>query len=73
LKEVLVIVNPSAGRGRAGRSWPAVRKKLEEAKIEFDEAFTSRYGEGFSIAEQAAADYRCIAAAGGRPAGSVAG
>jgi diacylglycerol kinase (ATP) len=65
LKELLVIVNPAAGRGRGGRSWPPVRKRLEEAKVEFDEAFTSRSGEGFSIAEQAAGDYRCIAAAGG--------
>lgn len=65
MKELLVIVNPAAGRGRAGRSWPSVRKKLEEAKVEFEEAFTSRSGDGIPIAEQAAGDYRCIAAAGG--------
>jgi diacylglycerol kinase (ATP) len=65
LKELLVIVNRSAGRGRSGRSWPAVRKMLEEAGIGFDEAFTSRSGEGSSIAEQSAGEYRCIAAAGG--------
>lgn len=65
MKELLVIVNRSAGRGRSGRSWPAVRKKLEEANVRFEEAFTSRSGEGVSIAEQSAGEYRCIAAAGG--------
>jgi len=65
LKEILVIVNPSAGRGRASRSWPAVRKRLADADFRFEEAVTSRSGEAVSIAQQAAGEYRCVAAAGG--------
>ena len=65
MKDLLVIVNPAAGRGRAGRCWPSFRKKLEEANLAFEEAFTTRSGEGISIADQAAGSYRCIAAAGG--------
>ena len=65
MKELLVIVNPSAGRGRASRSWPAVRKRLQDADVGFEEAFTSRSGDGVSIAQRAAGEYRCVAAAGG--------
>lgn len=65
MKDLLVILNPAAGRGRAARSWPAVRDRLKHAGVEFEEASTSRSGEGISIAEQAAGNFRGVAAAGG--------
>jgi YegS/Rv2252/BmrU family lipid kinase len=46
----LIIRNPAAGRGRARRLWPSIRERL--SGFEFDEAITSRRGEGTAIAEK---------------------
>ena len=65
MKDLLVIVNPAAGRGRAARKWPQVRAHLREAGVAFEEIFTSRVLEAIEIAEREASNYRRIVAAGG--------
>jgi YegS/Rv2252/BmrU family lipid kinase len=65
LKDVLVIVNPAAGRGRARRHWRQTARRLKEAGVAFDEAVTSRPLEAIAIAHKEAANYPCIVAAGG--------
>ncbi|MDQ3232447.1 MAG: diacylglycerol kinase family lipid kinase [Pseudobdellovibrionaceae bacterium] len=42
----LVIVNPKAANGKAGRTWPQWRKRLEQTLGDFDVAFTESAGHG---------------------------
>ena len=62
MSETLVILNPAAGRGRALRQWPEVRRKLDFA---FDEIVTSRPFEACEATIREAHNYKCIIAAGG--------
>jgi len=65
LNDILVIVNPAAGRGRARRQWRETARKLNAKGVAFDEAVTSRPLEAVEIAAKESSNYRCIAAAGG--------
>jgi YegS/Rv2252/BmrU family lipid kinase len=57
--------NPAAGRGRAAKQWPAMARRLRQSGVAFDEAVTTRPLEAIGIAEEAAARYEGIVAAGG--------
>ncbi len=62
----MVIVNPMANKGRAGRRWPALRRELTTAIGAFDEAATTAPGEATVLARSAlAAGYRRFVAVGG--------
>lgn len=65
MNEVLVIVNPAAGRGRAQRQWQEMARKLNAASLAFEAAVTSRPLEALGIAQKEAGNYSCIVAAGG--------
>jgi diacylglycerol kinase (ATP) len=65
VKDILVVRNPVAGRGRAKREWKHVRQKLDATGLAFDEAVTSRPLEAIEISEKEAGNYACIVAAGG--------
>jgi YegS/Rv2252/BmrU family lipid kinase len=64
--DVLLIVNPAARAGRAGRDWPRLAAEIRSAGIEFEEAFTAKPGEATEIARRAVKEKRgVIGAVGG--------
>jgi diacylglycerol kinase (ATP) len=64
--KTLVIVNPIAGRGNAGRSIPRIEKNLHELGLVFDLVRTERPWHAAELAEQAAeAGYELLATASG--------
>lgn len=63
---ILVIINPSASRGRALRAWSRVRDLVASHGLTFTEAFTERRMHAWEIAHDAASQgYTLIVAAGG--------
>lgn len=63
---MIVVVNPAAGGGRAGREWPRLAGELRSAGLRFDERLTERPGDATAIAAQATAEgRRQVVAAGG--------
>jgi YegS/Rv2252/BmrU family lipid kinase len=66
LKDVLVIVNPAAQAGRAGRNWPRTASLLRAAGLEFETALTARPGHATEVARHAVRESRpLIVAVGG--------
>ena len=62
---MIIVVNPAAGAGRAGRRWPQLSKRLVEEGLRFDEVVTSRPGEAADVVRRAAADGRHLVVAVG--------
>jgi len=61
-----IILNPSAGRGYAGRAEPEIRRLLEMETLDFDLVRTTEPGHATQLAEQAIRDgFEVIVAAGG--------
>jgi len=48
-----VILNPTAGRGKADRSWSTVATLLQDAGLDFDLAITTGAGHARELARQA--------------------
>jgi diacylglycerol kinase (ATP) len=65
LKDVLLIVNPAAGRGITGRRWPPLERDLRGAGLDFDAVLTGRPGEATELARQAVREGRPIVGAVG--------
>jgi YegS/Rv2252/BmrU family lipid kinase len=66
LKDVLVIVNPAAQAGRAGRDWPKTAAALRAAGLDFEAALTARPGQATELARHAVRESRpLIVALGG--------
>ncbi len=64
-RDLLVLVNPAAGGGRAARLWPTVRQEAQR-HFAFEEHWTRRQGEATTVARQAAqGGVRRILAVGG--------
>lgn len=64
--DALAIVNPTAGRGLAGRLKPTIVETLRRYDVDFDAVETARRGEGARLAHQAVeAGYSSIIAVGG--------
>ncbi|NPV79884.1 MAG: diacylglycerol kinase family lipid kinase [Firmicutes bacterium] len=62
----LVILNPRAGRGRARRVMPVVRKTLSDLKVSFDLRLTRGPGDATRLASEAVSSgYDVVVAAGG--------
>jgi diacylglycerol kinase (ATP) len=60
------IVNPVAGRGRAGARWPALHDALRRLGVDCDARFTARAGDGERLAREACASgIRALVAVGG--------
>src|SRR5437763_652359 len=73
-RRVSVIVNPSAGGGRAGRALPAVEQALRSAGFEYHVETTRSLDHAVELALQAAAEDEIAAAFGGDGlVGAVAG
>jgi YegS/Rv2252/BmrU family lipid kinase len=62
---ILLIVNPAARAGKAGREWPRLAAEIRSAGIEFEEAFTAKPGEATEIARRAVKENRAVVAAVG--------
>ncbi|MFH1338657.1 MAG: diacylglycerol kinase family protein [Candidatus Omnitrophota bacterium] len=61
-----LIVNPAAGRKKAKKSIPAIRRILTEKNLDFDIDVTSHAGEATRLSQKATKnDFRIIVAAGG--------
>ncbi len=52
-KRIALIINPTAGRGRAGRAIPAIRNSFESHNADTTYYYTSARGEGEWLAKQA--------------------
>jgi YegS/Rv2252/BmrU family lipid kinase len=66
MSDTLLIVNPRAGGGRTGRTFEALRARIEAALGGCDVAFTQGRGDGIRIARDACAQgRRCVVAVGG--------
>lgn len=66
MPKTLVIVNPSAGRGYAGRMMPQIQQHLGELGVAFDLVNTEGPGHATQLASQAVQDgYEVIVAMGG--------
>jgi diacylglycerol kinase (ATP) len=63
---MIVVVNPAAGGGRAGREWPRLAGELRKAGMRFDEELTTKPGDAAEIAARSAREgRRQLVAAGG--------
>ena len=66
LEPIKVILNPYAGRGRAGKAVDRVADALASAGLAFDIAITTGQGDAIELARQARLDgFAIVAAAGG--------
>lgn len=65
MNKLLIIVNPTAGRGRARREWPRQAAALRATGLTVEVVQSTRPGEAMEIAEQAALEYDALIAAGG--------
>ncbi len=64
--EVVLIVNPTAGRGKAGRQVPEIKRLLGDAAKDWQWQFTERSGDAAAMAHLAAASgTRLVVAVGG--------
>jgi diacylglycerol kinase (ATP) len=64
--KTLIIVNPIAGRGRAGRVIPEIERHLSDQGVDFDLVLTERPWHAADLAERAATDgYEVVASASG--------
>ena len=62
----LVIVNPAAGNGRAGRQWPALSRQLTASGCDHVAVLTQRHGDATGLCRAALrSGTACIVAAGG--------
>jgi YegS/Rv2252/BmrU family lipid kinase len=64
-QDLLLIINPAARAGRAGREWPRLAAEIRSAGVQFEEAFTSRPHEATEIARSAVRANRGVVAAVG--------
>jgi YegS/Rv2252/BmrU family lipid kinase len=66
LEKHYIIVNPTAGRGAAGKAIPEIEDKLKSLNIEFALVQTEYPGHGIDLAADAVSKgYTCIVAVGG--------
>jgi diacylglycerol kinase (ATP) len=62
---LILIVNPAAAGGRAGRAWPGVANRLRSAGLIFDAVLTEAPGDASRTARDAAEDHDLVVAVGG--------
>lgn len=61
-----VVVNPAAGGGRTGRTWPMVAAELDRLGLAYESAWTTRRGHATDLARRAAgAGWPLVVAVGG--------
>jgi YegS/Rv2252/BmrU family lipid kinase len=65
MNPVLVIYNPTAGRGRVQAEWPKVENALRQGGIDFEAVATSAPLDAFRLARAAPGKYRMLVSVGG--------
>lgn len=65
IKPVLVVYNPTAGRGRVLQYWPQVAKALHDAGVVFEAAATKGPSDAVRLAEEASKHHSAIVGVGG--------
>ena len=65
MSSVLVIYNPSAGRGRVQSHWPQVESALRQSGVAFEAVATRAPLDAMAIAERAAGSYAAVVGVGG--------
>ena len=66
MSDVVLIVNPTAGRGRAGRQIPEIKRLLGDGAADWQWCFTEKSGDAQTLARAAAdAGARLVVAVGG--------
>ena len=65
MPSTLVLLNPAAGRGRAGTLWPELERALRAASVDFDLARTGSPAEAIELAAKAGERYTTVVAIGG--------
>ena len=66
MRKLLVIVNPVAGRGAAGKAVPELESRLRALNLDFEIVLTESKGHGIQLAEEAGLNgYDTVVAAGG--------
>jgi diacylglycerol kinase (ATP) len=65
MTRLLIIYNPTAGRGRARAEWPAVEGALRQVGVPFDAVATDAPLEAVSLARNAAGRYTGVVGVGG--------
>ncbi|PZR92195.1 MAG: diacylglycerol kinase, partial [Candidatus Nephthysia bennettiae] len=65
MNDVLLIVNPAAGRGVTGRRWPELERALRTSGLRFDSELTSGPGDATRLARNAVREGRPIVGAVG--------
>ncbi len=61
----VLIVNPAAAAGSAGRRWPAIAELVRSASLDFDAVLTTRPGDATEIARRAVRESRPLVVAVG--------
>ncbi len=65
IKPILVIYNPTAGRGRVLQYWPQVAKALHETGVVFEAAATKGPLDAVRLAEEAPVNFSAVVGVGG--------
>ena len=65
MEKILVIYNPTAGRGRVLEHWPQVEEALHESGIKFDVAPTNAPLDAVRLAEEASGKFDAVVGVGG--------
>jgi YegS/Rv2252/BmrU family lipid kinase len=65
VSSILVIYNPTAGRGRVQEHWPQVEHALRRAGINFEAVTTRAPLDALALAERAAGSYTAVVGVGG--------
>jgi diacylglycerol kinase (ATP) len=65
MPSILVIYNPSAGRGRVQALWPEVEAALLQAKVDFEAVATRAPQEAIALARQAVRNFAAVVGVGG--------
>jgi diacylglycerol kinase family enzyme len=64
-RNILLIINPTAGKGRALDASARLEKSLESRGITIERAISSQRGEATTLAQQCASRYETLVAVGG--------
>ncbi len=66
MKKHYIIINPTAGRGAAGKAVPEIEDKLKSLNISYDLVQTNSAGQAIELAAEAVSKgYACVVAVGG--------
>lgn len=65
MENILFIINPIAGKGKAEETIPLIQSKMKESHLEYEIILTTKPGEAAKIAFEMVEDYPIVIAVGG--------